>query len=99
MFGSKEQAPAPRVNPLAEIQEADLRRAENASEILFGLARVLEEYGHNPSVTEYVRSAANAVRDITDLDIERRGNPERDSPFGAWEHSNEIRRALRLTDS
>lgn len=98
MFGSKKQEPTPHLNPLAEIETADLRRAENASEILFGLARVLEEYGQNQDVTKYVRSAADAVRDITDLDIERRDKVERDSAFGAWEHSNEIRRALRLTD-
>ncbi|WP_146362263.1 hypothetical protein [Arthrobacter yangruifuii] len=84
---------------MAEIETADLRRAENASEILFGLARVLEEYGQNQDVTKYVRSAADAVRDITDLDTERRDKGERDSVFGAWEHSSEIRRALRLTDS
>ena len=64
MFSSKNQEPEPQRNPLAEIETADLRRAENASEILFGLARVLEEYGQNQDVTKYVRSAANAVRDI-----------------------------------
>lgn len=95
MFSSKNQE-SPQRNPLAEIETADLRRAEDASEILFGLARVLEQYGQNQDVTNYVRAAANAVRDITDLDTERRDKVDRDSVFGAWEHSNEIRRALRL---
>lgn len=98
MFGKKEEQPVPDPNPLASIDTVDLRRAENASEILFGLARVLEEHGRDPKVTKYVRDAANAVRDITDLDIERSDDGKRDH-IGAWEHTRQITWALKLEDN
>jgi hypothetical protein len=80
-------------NPLETFDLGTLREAEDGSEILFALGRVLEANGAAPGYVAQVRTAANAVRDLTDLHPDH-GTSERDGVFGAAEHASELRHQL-----
>lgn len=91
MFSKKPVEPQ-NVSP--EIEVGVLREAEDGSEILFGLARLLE----SSNCTDYakqVRGAATAVRALTS-DHSEADETAPDSVFGAAEHASEIRRAFKL---
>lgn len=81
------------VNPLEDVDVALLRRAEQASEMTYALARVLESAGHNPSYVDQVRSSAHAARELARLHPDA-SDVEEDSGLSAGEHTSEVVRSL-----
>lgn len=93
-FKRSQNTPTPRPNPVEEIDVATIRRAEDGSEILYGLARRLEDGDARQEYVDQVRSAGHAIRELTRLHSAS-STVEEDSVFGAMEHANEIRWSLR----
>ncbi|MGO1532335.1 MAG: hypothetical protein ACTHXC_12980 [Brachybacterium sp.] len=87
-------SPAPAPHPLETLDLATLRRAEDGSEILYGLARRLEAAGARREYVDQVRNTAHAIYEITQLhpDADTKGE---DTAYGAKEHASEINKSLR----
>lgn len=81
------------VNSFEDVDVALLRRAEQASEMTYALARVLESAGHNPGYVDQVRSSAHAARELARLHPDA-SDVEEDSGLSAGEHTSEIVRSL-----
>lgn len=92
-FWKKREQGVVTVNPLEDVDVACLRRAEQASEMTYALARVLESAGHNPSYVDQVRSSAHAARELARLHPDA-SDVEEDSGLSAGEHTSEIVRSL-----
>jgi hypothetical protein len=93
MFGKKEQPLEP--NPVEKIDMVAVRKAEDASEILYGLARLVEANG-NKVYTEQIRNAAKAIIEFTELHSGHPTDYQQDYVMGAGEHASQIRHVLRL---
>lgn len=86
---------AESTNPLEGIDAADLQEAEDGSEILFALARIIEQWGQDEAYVDQVRTAAHVVRDLTELHPAA-ASAERDRASGAHEHVSHLRQVLGL---
>ncbi|GAA1563528.1 hypothetical protein GCM10009691_41350 [Brevibacterium picturae] len=92
-FWKKRDPESVVVNPLDDVDVAVLRRAEQASEMTYALARILESADHNPSYVDQVRSSAHAARELARLHPDA-SDVEEDSGLSAGEHTSEIVRSL-----
>lgn len=86
--------PEPTTHPFETLDLAALRRAEDGSEILYGLARRLEAAGASRGYVDQVRNTAHAIYEITQLHPGAGTNGE-DTAYGAKEHASEINKSLR----
>ena len=87
-------SPVPAPHPLETLDLATLRRAEDGSEILYGLARRLEAAGASREYVDQVRNTAHAIYEITQLHPDADTTGE-DTAYGAKEHASEINKSLR----
>lgn len=91
---SRKPAAEPAPHPLETLDLATLRRAEDGSEILYGLARRLEAASASRAYVEQVRNTANAIYEITQMHPGADTKGE-DTVYGAMEHASEINKSLR----
>lgn len=92
MFWKKTPREAPSRNPLEDVDETSVRRAENGSEMLYGLAQQLEHAGKSPRYVQQVRNAAHAIIEVLEHHPAHNAGPEKYSEdgLGAGEHATEI---------
>ena len=92
-FKRSQNTPTPQPNPVEEIDLTTLRRAEDGSEILYGLARMLEVAGAHQAYVDQVRHAGHSIRELTRLHPE--SSTVEEDFIGAYEHASEINKSLR----
>lgn len=88
----KREEPAP--HPFDSVDIGVIRRSEDGSEMLYGLARELEAAGMSRSYIAQVREAAHAIRELTALHADS-GTLDEDTAYGAMEHAGRVRQMIR----
>lgn len=94
MFWKKTPREDPPRHPFEDVDTTTVRRAENGSEMLYGLAQQLEHAGKAPGYVRSVRNAAHAIIEVLEHHPAHNAGPEkyREEHLGAEEHASEIQR-------